>query len=261
MAKTLSGLTPRQEQLQQERIFRRAERRMRKPVAREIRRAMISFAEAEGSPGAQASALEQHRENMKEIFRDEYRWIFERVGSRVMDGMEKSHPMLFERKFLDAFEAAAAEWIRNRVADKVTPIVGTTKKQAISIIRRATSEAWAEGLSVDALAGKVMSEITQRGGEISRWRSAVISRTETHNVAQAAGHAAEKSTGLTLKKEWVAASDERTRPAHANADGQIVGHEEMYNVGGYDAMYPGDASLPADQSINCRCASVAVVED
>jgi hypothetical protein len=63
------------------------------------------------------------------------------------------------------------------------------------------------------------------------------------------------------QKMWTAILDERTRDAHAEADGQIVDEDEPYNVGGEELMEPGDDSLGAsDENIcNCRCDSQIIL--
>jgi uncharacterized protein with gpF-like domain len=88
----------------------------------------------------------------------------------------------------------------------------------------------------------------------SRQRAALIARTETHGAANFGAQEAAKETGLQLRKEWVSASDERTRDSHRRADGQVVGMDEPFRIGGARLMYPGDPDGPADETINCRCA-------
>jgi hypothetical protein len=259
MAKTLSGLTPQQEQLAQDRLRLIAERAMRPQMAREIRRAMIAFGVANGNAIEQAKVLEGHRANIEAILSGVYGAIFERVGKRIGRLGPKAHPHLFERKFFEAFNAAARAWITTMVANKVTPIINTTQKQAVAIIRSATLQGWNEGLGQRDVARLIVDQITARGGEIGAWRANVIARTESHTAAQAAGHEAANSLGITFQKEWVAAEDERTRTAHAEANGQIVEQHMPFVVGGEELMYPGDMSGSAENVINCRCASVAIV--
>jgi len=262
MAKTLTGRSPRDQWAHQERQRAIAERRMRASLAREVMRAMIALGASHGNGLQEAQAMAEHRENMEAILRRAYDGLFQTVGTDIAKEGPKAHPALFvERKFADRFEAAARLWITTMVANKVTPIIRTTQRDAIRIIRAATQQGWQEGLGVSQIGGLIMSQITQRGGEVARWRANVIARTETHTAAQAAGHEAAGSLGLTLRKEWVAAADERTRETHAAADGQIVGHNDAFTVGGYECQFPGDTSLPAEEVINCRCASVSIVDD
>lgn len=69
---------------------------------------------------------------------------------------------------------------------------------------------------------------------------------------------------------WVTAHDERVRPSHVHADGQVIPDNLRYlipkvNTGndlndiraGYDqAKAPRDPNLPIGNRINCRCVSV-----
>lgn len=64
---------------------------------------------------------------------------------------------------------------------------------------------------------------------------------------------AARATGLPLLKQWMSAEDDRTRPSHSEADGQEVGQDDPFIVGGVSLMYPGDPSAPAREVVNCRC--------
>jgi hypothetical protein len=55
--------------------------------------------------------------------------------------------------------------------------------------------------------------------------------------------------------------DRDTRQAHVNLNGTQVGATEDFDVDGAKAPYPGHASLPAEQRVNCRCTTVAAFED
>ncbi len=83
-------------------------------------------------------------------------------------------------------------------------------------------------------------------------RSETIARTEVVAASNYGSHEAAKQSGLTLNKVWLAAHDSRTRPDHAEADGQEVPIDEMFTVGGYEMEYPG-ADGPASETVNCRC--------
>lgn len=51
---------------------------------------------------------------------------------------------------------------------------------------------------------------------------------------------------------WDATLDQKTRPTHGVADGQIK-KDGYFVIGEYKAEYPLDPNLPAEESINCRC--------
>lgn len=56
-----------------------------------------------------------------------------------------------------------------------------------------------------------------------------------------------------MQKTWTAIDDSVTRPDHSEADGQTVPVDQPFIVGGFEGMYPGDANLPDEEVINCRC--------
>jgi hypothetical protein len=58
---------------------------------------------------------------------------------------------------------------------------------------------------------------------------------------------------VEVLKTWIAILDSKTRPTHAAADFQQVGINQNFIVGGFEAKYPRDENLPADEAINCRC--------
>ena len=83
-----------------------------------------------------------------------------------------------------------------------------------------------------------------------------IARTEGHRVQEEAGFdamRAAKEAGADVVKQWSATLDERTRPEHQEADGQIREIDEPFDVGGEELMMPGDGS--AFNCINCRCTA------
>lgn len=54
--------------------------------------------------------------------------------------------------------------------------------------------------------------------------------------------------------------DDRTRDSHFEADGQIVPLDGKFEINGYECDHPGDQTLPAAESINCRCSLLILGE-
>jgi HK97 family phage portal protein len=86
-------------------------------------------------------------------------------------------------------------------------------------------------------------------------RSQVIASTETAAANNYGSHEAAKASDLALNKVWLATEDGHTRETHRQADGQVVGLDDPFDVGGDQLMYPGDISMGAgaDEIVNCRC--------
>jgi hypothetical protein len=143
-------------------------------------------------------------------------------------------------------------WIATMTAQKVTPICGTTEKQAQRIIANATAAGLHMGLSQAELGKMIQSDIRTQGGALARARARVIARTESHAASNAAQQQAAVATGLPMLKEWVAANQpDRTRQDHQDADGQTVELHMPFIVGGEELMQPGDPNGSAENVINC----------
>ncbi len=117
-------------------------------------------------------------------------------------------------------------------------------------------------LSRGIIQGKSWSEVAKslRNSMVSPFSTALnnslrIARTEGHRVQQEAQlHALEiaSNNGADIVKQWDATLDSRTRPDHQQADGQIVGLDEYFIVGGEKLKAPGIGGS-AKQVVNCRC--------
>jgi hypothetical protein len=58
------------------------------------------------------------------------------------------------------------------------------------------------------------------------------------------------------KKQWFTMADEKVRPTHQAVHGVIVEKDGFFIVGGFPMQYPGDASAPPQEIVNCRCTLV-----
>jgi uncharacterized protein with gpF-like domain len=247
----VTGLTPEREQAWQERQMLRIARASEKAIRREVARAYRAFYRGDDD------ALQTHSDRMERILKRIYNACFDTFGNRLWSAIQKSHkPSETKRDTVPLtpqFDLARRLWITTSAAYKVTEIAGTTQEQAIAIIQKATEEAVAEGLSEIDTAALIRSRINEAGGDLSRLRSRMIARTESHSASAASTQMAAKASGLPMQKEWIASGGERTRTAHASAHGQKVNMDEPFNVGGELLMVPGDVNGSAANVINCRC--------
>lgn len=195
------------------------------------------------------------REGSQEVFRfyeRTYGVVVPAFAEETFLSIKSDGPSM--RKQGDVWLEAVRQWLAEHGAEMVSLIQDTTVK----LFRQVLDEAVVEGEGSEAIARRLNSEWP----EISRMRARRIGRTE---VIRASNHGSitgarqvQVETGLALRKEWIETFDGRTRDSHF-IEG-TVGLEEPFDVGGYPAMYPGDASLPASESVNCRCTVAYVAE-
>lgn len=132
------------------------------------------------------------------------------------------------------------------------------------ILDNAAAEAWTDTKTKRALSKLLIPKqksstkipATQRETRDeyrARIRSTAI-ETINQNLQRATARRIQEQ-GLSWKK-WVAHHDDRTRPAHREADGQTVPATDTFTVGGFRMRYPKDPSAPLYLTINCRCIMV-----
>lgn len=100
----------------------------------------------------------------------------------------------------------------------------------------------------------------ERAGELTEGQADSSIRTIEHEAEQneefTESFLALAGAGAgNVRKEWNAILDSRTRETHAELDGEVVGIDEYFNVGGYKMLYAGDKDngAPPEEFMNCRC--------
>ncbi len=93
-------------------------------------------------------------------------------------------------------------------------------------------------------------------------RAAIRNARTMHTAAESAGrqHTYERADemGIEVKREWIATHDDRTRDAHRELDGQIVGLNEPFENSIGKIMYPADPECDDPSNVyNCRCTTRA----
>lgn len=240
----------------QHRLRAGLERRAARDLAKEIRRAgeAAALGFEEGRHQGIFIALLDHGERVGGILRPHYQRVFDAFGGRLIDGTRGA--WVHETRDTESFfTQLTLAWLEEFGALQIQRVSDTTLRQ---IVEAALSgEEAGEGVAAIA---KRITGITS--GTIGRTRALVIARTETHNASTAAQDSALDALDLPeVQREWLSAEDERTRPTHVRADGQIRNQNEAFDVGGVKMMRPGDPSAPPREIINCRCIAAAVVPD
>lgn len=122
------------------------------------------------------------------------------------------------------------------------------------------------GDSILDAARRIGRSLGQRGstfGAVSN-RAETIARTEilrAYSVAQQASLRQIADYVPKLKKQWLATLDDRVRPEHRQAHGQIRDWDEPFKVDGEELMYPRDPGGSPGNTINCRCVAVPVLPE
>jgi len=121
----------------------------------------------------------------------------------------------------------------------------------VDIIYRTLQRAVKESWTVE----EFTQLITHQVDEFSTWRSRLWARTETakvENWGQVEGY---KQTEFVEKKGWLSAFAPESRDEHMATDGQVVGLDEPFIVGGEQLQYPGDPAGSPGNICNCLCAT------
>lgn len=147
-------------------------------------------------------------------------------------------------------DALIRDWTNKFLAEKANGITGTLKLALKDIIHTGTNS--------NKTITEIGKDINDRFKTKTSYEAYRIARTEVHGAAMAGVDAGAAATGLELKKQWLSAEDDRTREAHAIADGQVVGMEESFTVDGEQLRFPGDPFGSASNVINCRCTTLYI---
>jgi len=189
------------------------------------------------------------------LMQSHYNRVFKAVYLNAEDKFneQKQETFVFGRSI--DFEQVVINYFATRqlVLSNITESLANRISSAIEIGR-------SDNLTLQQIAKLVSDKFLP----ISRSRAALIARTETHNAASFASNSyhlqVQQDLGTKMLKQWVSANDERTRPSHSQASGQIVDMEESFIVGGVPMKYAGDSAGGAKNVVNCRCVIVYVDE-
>jgi SPP1 gp7 family putative phage head morphogenesis protein len=192
-----------------------------------------------GGQLAAFKAVQQGEQDWVRVFIAFYGATIQEFGDYIQEvlGVKKS---AVKSRFTDK----SRQWVASQAYMKSRYVTKTTHE----IVKGSIDKGIADGLSEVEIAKDIKSNFV---GDSAANRARTIARTEVHNAASYGMQSGAEDTGLNLTREWVAVSDERTREDHADADGQVRGMDEPFDVGGEDLDYPGDGS--PENSINCRC--------
>ncbi|WAG75196.1 phage portal protein [Clostridium estertheticum] len=166
--------------------------------------------------------------------------LIEDKGKEIMDDLDVNISF-------DLHNPMVTEYLDEYCGKQITNINATTE----SSIRDQLKAGELDGESIP----KLCDRIGKYFDDTEQYRTERIARTEVIGASNNAALMGYKQSGVVDKKQWLTALDERTRPAHTEADGQGVGLDEKFIVDGEEMDCPGDGS--AENVINCRCTLIA----
>lgn len=208
--------------------------------------------------------LEKMLEQYSNVLKDTNGMAVKYINNDMVNVYKTNYNFEADRLAMSLVDNTAVKQILGKETSPFTKLAIDSAKDKDVIKRKLTSE-----LTTSILKGESIPEMSRRIRTVmenSLADSVRIARTETTRIENSArmdvGEQGKK-LGFKMMKEWVATNDDRTRPAHADADGQRVPIDEPFIVDGEKLMYPGDFSLGASPSntINCRCTVINIVDD
>ena len=150
------------------------------------------------------------------------------------------------------YNRQAVAFVNQRLDSVLPDLAKTTKATLNRTIRRSIDEAVELGLSGDTMYEYITGQVENALPKKFMGRASTIARTEGGALSQFGQYDAVEKSGLITVKEWQTQFN-NSRDTHIQADGQVVGQNELFVVGGERAEYPKAPNLSAKETINCRC--------
>jgi hypothetical protein len=188
-----------------------------------------------------------------------YEGLYERIGMTFANWYAKNFDKYITKGVsANQFQEPWRASFRNQGilvgAQRVTLVQNTAKATLIKVYRQLAND------PVFASEGEVVRAkmLRQQFDRYSKYQAERLVRTEATNAANYATmqSAQDIFPGADMQKEWISASDERTRAAHraSNIEDTIVDFDKPFIVMGEELMRPGDPKGTAKNVVNCRCS-------
>lgn len=115
-----------------------------------------------------------------------------------------------------------------------------------------------QGESIPKIAKRISN--VQEMNEAAAVRSARTIVTGAENKGRMDSYERAEKDGIVLEKEWIAASDSRTRDWHADLNGKTMPIDKPFQNDFGNIMYPGDPSAHPANVYNCRCTLISKIK-
>ena len=163
---------------------------------------------------------------------------FTLYDERTVERLLRDQPKLLPKPKIDV--ALDKKWNQQKISSEV-------------------AQAILSGDSIPKIAERFQNVVGMN--ETSAVRNARTAITSAENAGRIESYHYAESIGITLQKEWLATLDDRTRDEHRALDGQRVGVDEPFEVGGEKIMFPGDPDAEGYLTYNCFVADTKIASD
>jgi len=170
--------------------------------------------------------------------------------------------------FADGTLFESRPFVRNWIATRANRLQ-RVPDEVFGLVKHIIDSGTTNGASIPDVTAQVEELFTDAG--IQRWkdRARTVARTEVVGAYNGGLHdafsmVADADDDTEFVHRWLATDDQRTRPDHREADGQVQpwGHPFRLGPGGAVLMmHPHAADAPADQVINCRCTELMEIKN
>jgi len=231
----------------------KAEKRQSSKVRRYYKNQYYKGTESFLSSGQTSFQLLFSTSELIKIYRDLYsdiglqfaKWYARNFDKYIKKGV---NPNQFVDQWANTFAALGSAV----GAERVTLVSGTAKVTLVKVTQNLLTDIEFQNTGIDEKTRILRSQFTK----YSAFQAQRLVRTEATNAANFATIKSAETIfpAEDLQKEWIAATDERTRPTHRAINGIVINQTDLFSVGDSLMMYPGDSRGSAKEVINCRCS-------
>lgn len=171
----------------------------------------------------------------------------------------------YRNLFADGTLFESRPFVRNWIAQRENRL-NAVPNEVFGLVSHIIDSATVNGASIPDVTAQV--EELFDATDVQRWknRARTVARTEVvgaynGGIYDAFSMIVANDPGTPWVKRWLATDDQRTRPDHREADGQVVPFSQPFDVGGFAMMYPHDPDGPPQEVINCRCTPLLEIEN
>lgn len=156
-------------------------------------------------------------------------------------------------------------FVRNFIAQRENRL-RAVPEEVFGLVSHIVDSATTNGASIPDVQDQIEQLFSDTGTTNWKARARTVARTEVVGAYNGGLHdaftmIAQADPETPWVKRWLATEDQRTRPDHREADGQVVPFAQPFIVGGYQMQHPHDPDGPAKEVINCRCVELMEIEN